>query len=32
MVGYVVLALAVVGWAPLARQGFGRMADILGAR
>jgi flagellar biosynthesis protein FliR len=30
IVGYFVLALSVVGWAPLVRQGFGRMADVLG--
>lgn len=32
IVGYAVLALAVVGWAPLLQQGFGRMASLLDAR
>src|SRR3569833_1245145 len=32
IVGYLVLALAVTGWAPLLSQGFDRMADMLDAR
>jgi flagellar biosynthesis protein FliR len=32
IVGYLVLSVAVIGWAPLVQHAFGRMADGLGAR
>jgi flagellar biosynthetic protein FliR len=32
IVGYLVLAFAVLGWTPLLQQGLGRMTDALGAR
>ncbi|HKU13569.1 MAG TPA: flagellar biosynthetic protein FliR [Steroidobacteraceae bacterium] len=32
VVGYLVLSLAVTGWAPLVQHGFSQMADVLGAR
>lgn len=32
IVGYLVLALTVIGWGPLLQQGFSRMADVLEAR
>jgi flagellar biosynthesis protein FliR len=32
VVGYLVLVLAVSGWAPLVQHGFSQMADVLGGR